>query len=122
MRQQLGLAVVLSLMSGMASATALECQVVAADNNGYSSPCWGEDMHWKKYTTNINLRLTGLTGSVSQVIWNGSAVCHGSSCTTKTFRQPQGEVSYTAQILYQNGTWETLSVDASWFNPGLSEN
>lgn len=107
------------LLSNVALATELQCQVSAKYNDGFNSPCEGSDYNWKKPTTQVDVRLVNLSGTVSQVIWNGTEVCQGTSCINRTFSMPTGVKYFSAQVLYTNGTWETLNVTALWDNLAL---
>jgi hypothetical protein len=108
-----GLLLASSFAASQAVATEMQCYVdTQAYDNYTSNACFAIN---PATSTTASFRVTATNGTINSVIWGGDASScgtAGTSCsiTVRAYRQ----YNATATILYSNGTWETVSANASY--------
>lgn len=93
------------LSAQQANAAHLECQV--GNKAMRAGGCFAVGT---AKSTNANFRIMGLSGTLSQVIWeDGTAGCNaGSTYCSKTIFQ-YSQIQGGAKVLYTDGSWEQVT-------------
>ncbi len=104
----------LILLSGAASAASMECMVdTAAYDEWQVGYCSAMEFTFDNNTNLALWRITGVTKTVSQVLWSdATSGCAASALSCNKQIRPYHEHLGKATILYSDGTWEQVQATA----------